>query len=493
MRRLFVYSAMLLLQLTSSGITLAQHCPGQTKNPYPNDRSPIPFPDTSKLDSIIIQYDDGSIKLSISGAGLVQFDGEYRVAVEGHHERQITGEEVQQLLQEFRKADFYSLCDDYSVNATDVGWTNTSIQIGGSRKVITDDWVEVPQVLQDVQAAILKYSHSAQWTKGNPDTVPGLLRENPDSTSRESVLSDVLPRAALYGDVSTIRAILANKVELDRHGPYASTALMLAADRGLPEMVSALLRAGANPQAVDEVGRNALIFGAGSGNSEVVRLLLAAGLKPDQADMYGDTALMAAAAAGNPESVQLLLKDGANVNARNDRRQTALLSGSTGDSGFGILEADRMHTEIPDELVHRDQVVKLLIEAGADIEVHGWFGDTALFSLEPDAIRELIRHHANLESRNEYGETALIATVSEVIAKLLIDAGANVNAKDEDGKTALIQAAENNYLDKLEVLLKVPGIRLDLRDKKDETALMKAKAKNLDDAVRILVEAGASE
>ena len=98
----------------------------------------------------------------------------------------------------------------------------------------------------------------------------------------------------------------------------------------------------------------------------------------------------------------------------------------------------------------------------------------------------------NLEARDDYGQTALIDTVSGSIAEILIRAGSDINAKDKDGKTALIYAAENNYVDKLKVLVKASGIRLEERDNKGETALMKASAKNLQDSVRVLVSAGAT-
>jgi hypothetical protein len=84
-------------------------------------------------------------------------------------------------------------------------------------------------------------------------------------------------------------------------------------------------------------------------------------------------------------------------------------------------------------------------------------------------------------ARDEYGETALIDTVSDSIAELLINAGANVNAKNKEGKTALIEAAEQNYVDKLRVLLKAPGIHLEQRDRNGRTALMMAQSR----AIRI--------
>ena len=114
----------------------------------------------------------------------------------------------------------------------------------------------------------------------------------------------------------------------------------------------------------------------------------------------------------------------------------ALLSGATGDSGFGIVEMGRGRTEVPEEKIHWDRVVQLLVDAGANIDAQGWFGDTALFSLNKDAVQKLIDNHISLEIRDDSGETALIETVSASIANLLIEAGANVNAQDNDGKTA---------------------------------------------------------
>jgi TonB family protein len=454
--------------------------------------SSVPFPEIADMGSVVMEYDNGWIKLRVSGNGTAEYNGTRFVVVEGKHKRHIDPDEVQQLIEAFRKADFFSLSDDYSLSANDVGWQSTSIQIGSMEKTIASN-IQIPLALKSVQEAVLKYSHSEQWVTGNSDTVSGLLEETSSPASRKELLSEALPRAALYGDTSLVRGVLANPVDLEHRGPYHATALMLAADRGLPDMVAALLRAGAKPHAKDEEGRGALIFGAGSGNADVLRLLLAAGLKGDERDKYGDTALMAAAASGNPECVRLLLNSGARVNAQNKRRQTALLSGATGDSGFSVDDSGRGHAEVPDELVHRDGVVKLLLDAGADINARGWDGQSALFTVEDEAVEELIRHHINLEIRDNYNETALVETVSGSITEILIKAGADINSRGHDGETPLIMAAANNELEKLKVLVKAKGIRLEDRDDKGKTALMKATESHLNDSVRILVEAGANQ
>lgn len=453
----------------------------------------IPFPDISDTGSIVIEYGNGFFNLRIEGSGLVEYDGLSDIAIEGKHQRHIMSDEFDQLLQAFRSADYFSLRNDYSVGATDVGQTRTSIRIGNAQKTIIDDWVQVPPPLRAVQDAVLKYSHSDQWVKGTAETVPAIVAEFPDRGARREILSRILPRVAYYGDTEAVQAILGQGIDVERHEVWDGTALMHAAERGLADMVESLLGAKANPRARDREGRTPLIFGARSGDAKIVRLLISSGASATDSDRDGDTALMAAAAAGNPESIRLLLDHGASVNARNRRRQTALLSAATGDDGFGIGELGRRGPEVPDALIHRSAVVRMLLQAGADVNARGWTGETALFTLEDDALKELLRSHANLEARDEYGETALIETVSGRIAELLVNAGANVNAQNKEGKTALILAAERNYADKIAALIKAPGIRLEQRDRAGATALMAARNSGHQDCVRLLVAAGANE
>ena len=457
------------------------------------DVTRVPFPEVTDLNSVEMMYDDGWVQIRVHGNGLVQYSAmnQARVVVAGQHECRIDAESVAEMLQAFRHADFYSLQNDYSVAASDLGTTTISLRIGGFSKSVEENILdEAPASVNDVRTAILTNSGSARWIHGDAETVTGLVAESGDRERQKDLLSGVLPRAAMYGDAEVVRDILRHRVNLERRGPYGDTALMLAADRGIPDMVSDLLKAGANPRSADKEGRSALIFGAGSGNADVVRQLLAAGLKGNARDRYGDTALMAAAAAGNPEPVRLLLENGAKVNARNKRHQTALLSASTGDEGFYWEDAFRERADVPEEMIHRDLVVKLLLDAGANINVRGLDGESALFSLEDDAVEELIRHHIDLEMRDKYNDTALTRTVSGSIAGLLIKAGADVNAHGYEGETPLIMAAANNELDKLKVLVVAKGIGLEERDDKNETALMKAQASHLNDAVQILVSAG---
>ena len=75
--------------------------------------------------------------------------------------------------------------------------------------------------------------------------------------------------------------------------------------------------------------------------------------------------------------------------------------------------------------------------------------------------RRLIRKKANVNAKVNDGDTALMFAAgfnSVEVAKLLLAAGADVSAKDNDGNTALMIATDNGATDVAE-LLKAAGAR----------------------------------
>lgn len=72
-----------------------------------------------------------------------------------------------------------------------------------------------------------------------------------------------------------------------------------------------------------------------------------------------------------------------------------------------------------------------------------------------DEARRLIQEGADLEARDKYGWTALIIAAywgRKEIVKMLLDAGADVNVVDKDGFTALHYAASGGYKEVVEML-----------------------------------------
>ncbi len=78
------------------------------------------------------------------------------------------------------------------------------------------------------------------------------------------------------------------------------------------------------------------------------------------------------------------------------------------------------------------------------------------------------------------------------IVQALLDAGADVNAKDNNGETALIQAASTGHTETVQALLDA-GADVDAEGAFEMTALMWAKRKGHTEIVELLKKAGARE
>ena len=152
--------------------------------------------------------------------------------------------------------------------------------------------------------------------------------------------------AAMKADVTTVRALIAKKANVNAPQVDGSTALHWAVHRDHPEMVDALLRAGANAKAANRNGATPLAMAALYGNPRIVESLIKAGADANGRGTSNETMLMLAARNGNPQVIKLLVAAGADVNAKESVRGTTAL----------MWAAEQRH---PD-------AVKALLAAGAD-------------------------------------------------------------------------------------------------------------------------------
>ncbi|MGH9429838.1 MAG: ankyrin repeat domain-containing protein, partial [Terriglobia bacterium] len=107
--------------------------------------------------------------------------------------------------------------------------------------------------------------------------------------------------------------------------------LTVAVFRGDLPKVSALLAAGANPNAADKSnGVTVLMVAATYGHTDIVRVLLEKGAKVDAQNREGATALMLASMQGHVETVRALLAKDANVNIKSNDGRTALSAATSG-------------------------------------------------------------------------------------------------------------------------------------------------------------------
>ena len=78
----------------------------------------------------------------------------------------------------------------------------------------------------------------------------------------------------------------------------------------------------------------------------------------------------------------------------------------------------------------------------------------------------------------------------EDVARMLMSNGANVNAADQEGRTALMQAAVYGHVDVARALLS-NGAEVNAKDREGRTALTQASTYGHADVVRLLLSNGA--
>lgn len=253
--------------------------------------------------------------------------------------------------------------------------------------------------------------------------------------------------SSMSGQMEVVKLLLdaGAKVNTTYHedsGAGGETPLIGAAREGRTEIVKILIAAGADMNAVMTWNRTALYFVAEQKNPELMSVLLKAGADPNIADDEGKTPLMRAAEAGQTENAKLLIAAKADVNA-------------TERMGDGCRSALVVALR-----KHQWDIADALLDAGADVKgssrIFNIFGITPLMfavstsvkggndsSAQLRVVQKMIKAGADVNAQGQLefgGATALhIAadTGDEAIVKLLIEAGANVNAKDKEGRTPL--------------------------------------------------------
>jgi hypothetical protein len=105
-------------------------------------------------------------EIAIHGDGTVLYDGQAYVGTTGKKKLQISHASLVQLVDTFRKVDYFSLADGYLSGVTDNPTYVTSISFDGVSKSVLDyvgREVRMPRGVSDVEAAIDRLSGASKW------------------------------------------------------------------------------------------------------------------------------------------------------------------------------------------------------------------------------------------------------------------------------------------------------------------------------------------
>ena len=200
--------------------------------------------------------------------------------------------------------------------------------------------------------------------------------------------------------------------ELDKRGIVDSEKeFFKAIVKGEESIVSLFLEAGMSPNA-KQGGITALMEASrwGKTHREVAAALIRAGAEINVQDPYGVTPLLFAAISGSPETIRMLLKSGADVKAKDVDGRTALIETLTTEN------------DLPPETIEE------LIQAGSEVNVRIYGGLTPLMIAAAGnsrILQALIRAGADLNATDDQGATALRwAKDSPENYKIFKDAGA---------------------------------------------------------------------
>ena len=251
--------------------------------------------------------------------------------------------------------------------------------------------------------------------------------------------------AARSQDSSKVRALVDRKADVNMRSADGSTALLWAAHWNDVASAELLLRARADANIANDFGMTPLSRACTNGSAPLVDLLLKAGANPNAAIATGDTPLMTCAGSGSVEAVRLLIARvaasipgveylliarGADVNAKEPSQDQSALMWAAAE--------------------HHADVVRLLVEAGADLQAHTKKGFTAIHFAARDGdlatTRALLSAGVSINIRSQQDEPEAPAREAAPTGRSVSGAATTAGAPRGPGYQATLSAGSTPLL-----------------------------------------------
>jgi len=320
--------------------------------------------------------------------------------------------------------------------------------------------------------------------------------------------------AVEWGCVDVVRRFIRSGTAVNQELSEIGTALHLATSFNHPVVVECLLDNGADVNARNASGRTALHLAP---SPDIARILLENGAEINTKDNYGRTALFCAVIAERKEVVKALLDLGADTEIMDHEGQLVLHASVRVRQEFRILDclldggADidgkDAHGRTPLKIAV-DSGMRLfslkLLQRGADPNVRDFEGETPFFSAirkgDTNLVKEMLKAGADAYAQDKDGRTAFwnaCVRGPASTAKVMHEWCKNTKAlhdRDSHGKTLLHSAvlyddAESNC--SLIQFLVEQGVELDAKDNEGKSALWYAGLKGHVKVIKTLLQLGA--
>ena len=297
---------------------------------------------------------------------------------------------------------------------------------------------------------------------GHVDIAKWLLNHGADVNAQEKDGCTPLHVAASRGQLESCRILFVHNAQVNSGTHDGWTPFLQALANGYPDIARLLLDHDADVRVHDNNGNTPLHFAADHGYLEVCRMLLEHNAEVDCRNTDGSTPFQRAwKTRRNPDILQLFLEHNADMHVRDEEGNTPLhfaVENSLLEVAQILVKrnadvnSQNNHGSTPllfaSELGHLD-VVQLLLDHNADLYLRDSDGDTPLHCAaiggQLEVAQLLLKLNVEVNSRNVKGSTPLHLASrgswftkkgSAVVVRLLLDSGADVQARDLSGKTA---------------------------------------------------------
>lgn len=287
---------------------------------------------------------------------------------------------------------------------------------------------------------------------------------NPNSQAQPLLVELVLGRSSLQPQpVTETIAVLEifvdhrPRLDIDQTDSAGLTALMHASKRGSLPLVKWFLEHGANIKAVDNQGQSPLFYAVDAGCFDVVRDLL-----NWEVNLVTDTILQRAFDGGNLALLERLLRAGKHSGSGPESVNTLMRSAIQTRNADAVEMLIKFKPDINrlDEYgwsplcdavgyVPDAKVARLLVDGGANVSQILANSGRNLMHLAMGADADVIRllfefpKAVDIDYRDKFGNTPLMITDNTTkveCVRLLLKAGADINAQNSDGLTPLMNA-----------------------------------------------------